>query len=305
VNISDIVLVLVVGLQQSIAVALAAQGELVTEKSGVLNIGIEGVMLMSAFVAAFVNWWMEPSLGTWSPYVGILGGVATGMVMNFLLAFMSTKLRVDQVIAGIGINIFAGGATVLALILSFHVFDQTPPAYRIAPVFTIPGMPVVGNISPLEVFMFILPVLVYFFLNKTKLGLHIRATGENPKAADTAGLNVTKIRIIATVLGGAMIGVAGAYLSVDYSPNFVRGVTRGLGFIALAAVISGGWKPQWALGMSILFGISQGLYIQFGGVAGYTYLLSVLPYLVTVAALAIAGARLRSPAALGTPYKKE
>ncbi|HVP22874.1 MAG TPA: ABC transporter permease [Conexivisphaerales archaeon] len=304
-NVGDIALVLVVGLQQSIAVALASQGELITEKSGILNIGIEGVMLMSAFVAAFVNWRVEGSFGAWSPYVGILGGMLTGMVMNFLLAFMSTKLRVNQVIAGIGMNIFSGGATVLALILIFHVFDQTPPAFRVAPVFTIPGMPVVGNVSPLEIFMFILPVITYWFLYRTKLGLHIRATGENPKAADTAGLNVTKIRIVATVLGGAMIGMAGAYLSVDYSPNFVRGVTRGLGFIAMAAVISGGWKPQWALGMSILFGISQGLYIQFGGVAGYTYLLSVLPYLVTVAALTIAGARLRSPAALASPYIKE
>jgi ABC-type uncharacterized transport system permease subunit len=302
---SDIVVLVVLGLQQVVTIALASQGELLSEKSGIMNIGIEGTMLISAFMAAYVNWLLGPTFGTSSPYLALFAGILTGMLINFVLAFMSTKLHVDQVIAGIGINVFAGGITVLALIKIFGVYDSTPLAYAMPPIFTIPGLSSTGNVSPLEIFAFIVPVFVYLLLNKTTFGLHVKAVGENPKAADTAGLNVAKIRIFATVLGGAMIGLAGSYLSISINSSFIKGTTRGLGFIALGAVIAGAWRPFVTLGFSLLFGITFGVYIEYGGMQGYTYLLNALPYLVTVMALALTTKRLRPPTALGTPYKKE
>jgi simple sugar transport system permease protein len=133
----------------------------------------------------------------------------------------------------------------------------------------------------------------------------VRAAGENPKAAEAAGLDVARTRMLATTLGGALLGLAGANLSVVLSNYFVRGITRGLGFIALAAVIAGAWSPLWVTGVSVLFGMSWGVYIRYNSAQGYTFLFGALPYLVTVAVLAIASTRLRPPAALATPYKKE
>ena len=302
----DIFVVLVaIGLQQAVTVGLAAQGELITEKSGILNIGLEGVMLLAAFAAAYSNWFFERSVGPWSPVLGLLVGTGVGMVTNLFFSFISTKIHVDQVIAGIGINIFAGGITIVATIVNFQSFDSTPLSNQLPALFSIPGLASTGSVSALEVAMFVVPVLVYFLLNRTSFGLHVRAVGENPKAAEAAGLDVSRTRIAATTLGGALLGLSGAYLSVVLSNYFVRGMTRGLGFIALAAVIAGAWNPKWVLGVSILFGMSWGVYVQFNSQQGYTFLFGALPYLLTVTVLAIASARLRPPAALATPYKKE
>ena len=187
---NELVILLVLGLQQAVTIGLAAQGELLSEKSGVMNIGIEGTMLLSAFVAGYMNWFLRPALGSFSPYAALAMGMLAGMLVNFILSVLSTKLYVDQVIAGIGINVFAGGVTILALINIFHVHDQTPPAGTIPPTFTIPGLSISGQVSPLEIIAFILPVAVYLVLNRTTFGLRVRAVGENPKAAEKAGLNV-------------------------------------------------------------------------------------------------------------------
>jgi simple sugar transport system permease protein len=305
-----ILVVVVVGLQQAVTVALAAEGELITEKSGIINIGIEGVMLISAFMGGFVNWYTQGTVGIYSSLLGLLAGMAVGVVMNFFMAFISTKLHVDQVIAGIGINVFAGGATVLGVIgtgvlAKSPSVDSTPLANQMPSLFYIPGLASSGGISPLEIVMFIAPLFAWFLLYRTKFGLHVRAVGENPKAAEAAGLNVARTRIMATVVGGVFLGMSGAYLSVVLSNYFVRSMTRGLGFIALSAVIAGAWSPGWVLGVSILFGLSWGVYVQFNSALGLTFLFGVLPYLVTVAVLSVASRRLRPPAALALPYRKE
>ncbi len=300
-----LVIIGAIGLQQAVTVGLAAQGELLTEKSGVLNIGLEGVMLTSAFAAAYFNWFFELRVGLLSPYLALLAGVLVGMLVNFLFGFISTKLHVDQVIAGIGINVFALGFTIVATYASFGNFDSTPLANQLPSIISIPGLATTGSVTFLEIGMFIVPVAVLLLLKKTTFGLHVRAVGENPKAAEAAGLNVARTRIMATMLGGALLGLAGANLSVALSNYFVRSMTRGLGFIALAAVIAGAWSPIWVLGMSVLFGMSWAVYIQYNSAMGLTFLFGALPYLVTVAVLAIASTRLRPPAALALPYKKE
>jgi general nucleoside transport system permease protein len=305
-DLTPVILLVVFGLQQGITIGVAANGELITEKAGILNIGIEGVMLTSAFFAAAVNFWLGRSLGGSSAYVGLAVGMATGVGMNLVLAFLATKLHVDQVIAGIGINIFALGLT-FAMLQGFFVLEGTPISNAIAPLFTIGGLTngLAPKVSPLMPVLFVLPVLVYIFLNRTKFGLHIRAVGENPKAAEAAGIDVVKTRIIATGLGGALLGLGGSYLTVDFFNSFTPDITAGIGFIALAAVIAGGWNPAYVLGMSILFGASVGLSFVLQVTGPEFYIISMLPYMMTVAVLGIASKRLRPPSALALPYQKE
>jgi simple sugar transport system permease protein len=154
--------------------------------------------------------------------------------------------------------------------------------------------------------LFLLPLFVFLLLSRTKLGLHIKAVGENPKAAEVAGVSVSRTRVIATSLGGALLGMAGAYLTVDLFNQFTPGITGGLGFIALAAVIAGAWSPAYVLGVAGVFGLTEGLTYVVGATSGAeTYLLSMPPYVITIAVMAIASKRLRPPAALAQPYKKE
>lgn len=304
-------LIVVFGLEEAVVIAVAAQGELITEKSGILNIGIEGVMLMSAFGAAAVDTTFQHTFGASSALVGLGSGMVIGVAANFVFAYMSTRIHVDQVVAGIGINIFGLGITYVFSAVYFNI-DGTPRANTLPPIFSIPGLPKsLASVSPLEVLMFILPVLVYLLLNRTTFGLHIRATGENPKAAEAAGLDVAKTRILATALGGALLGMAGGYMTVDLASSFIPNITQGIGFIALAAVIAGAWNPFWVLGMGVLFGGLVGsvnvVEVTYGVTStNPTYLfLVVLPYAITVAVLALASKRLRPPAALALPYKKE
>jgi ABC-type uncharacterized transport system permease subunit len=308
VDTTSAILAISFGLQFAVTIGIAAQGELLTEKSGILNIGIQGVLTFSAFTAAVANIYLAPVIGDNSAYLAILVGMGTGVLVNFFFAFLSTKLNVDQVIAGIGINILAGGITEIVLLLRFNV-DGTPSSNYLPTLFTLRGIAsgVSISVSPLEVVMFILPFFTYYFLFKTKLGLHARAVGENPKAAEVAGVSVANTRLLITSIGGSLLGLAGAYRSVDlfnyYDPNVYL---SGYGFIALAAVIAGGWKPGYVLGVSLLFGFSLGVIPVLGVTTGPPfYFVTMLPYLATVSVLAIASKRLRPPTALATAYKKE
>lgn len=307
-DLTPVILLIVFGLQKAIPIAIAADGELVTEKSGVLNIGIYGVMVIAAFVAAAVDYSLGRSAGEGSAYLGLLAGMAAGVAMNFAFAFLSTRIHVDQVIAGIGINIFAVGITYVLLQRYFQI-DGTPIANTMVPLFSVGGLSqgLTLKISPLMAAMFVLPILVFLLLGRTKLGLHIRAVGENPKAAEAAGIDVVKTRIIATSIGGALLGMAGAYFTIDFNPNFTPDPTGSIipGFIALAAVIAGGWTPSYVLGMSVLFGMTVGLQYVMEVPGALIYLVIMLPYIVTVAILGLASKRLRPPAALALPYKKE
>ena len=307
-DVTSFVLAVSFGLDYAVVIGIAAQGELLTEKSGILNIGIQGVITLSAFAAAVTNTLLEPSIGGWSPYAGLAAGIAMGVGANFFFSFLSTMLNVDQVIAGIGINILAGGVTEIILNLRFQL-DGTPIANSLPALFTIRGLAsgVSVSISPLVAAMFVLPGIVYLVLVRTRIGLHARAVGENPKAAEVAGISVTRTRMVATSLGGALLGLSGAYLTVDLFNYYQPGVYfNGFGFIALAAVIAGAWRPAYVLGVSLLFGFSLGLIFVIQATTGPPfYLLTMLPYLTTVGVLAVASKRLRPPAALAAAYKKE
>lgn len=306
-DLTPIIFLLYFGLQRAVPIAIAAQGELVTEKSGILNIGIYGAMLIPAFVAAAVDLTVA-DMGSLSPFIGLAAAMVAGVGINFVFAFLATKTHIDQVIAGIGINIFSVGITTVFL-QRFYSLDGTPIDRTVSPVFEIGGLPnnVTLPISPLMILMFVLPILVFLFLGRSKLGLHIRAVGENPKAAEAAGINVARVRLLATSIGGAFLGLGGAYLTVDLNRYFIFDPSSSFmpAFIALAAVISGGWNPSYVLGMSILFGGTEALHPVLNLPSNQGYLLDALPYLVTVVVLGIASKRLRPPAALASPYKKE
>jgi len=306
-DLSWLILLAGFGLQNAIPIGLGAQGELVTEKSGILNIGLYATMAIPAFVAAATNIALS-SLGVASAYGALLAAMVTGAALNFVFAYIATKIHVDQVIAGIGLNIFAVGITAVFL-ERFYSVDGTPNGHQIPPLFSITGLAqnVRINVSPLMAAMFILPVLVYLFLSRTKLGMHIRAVGEDPKAAEAAGVNVAWVRIVATSIGGILLGLGGAFLTVDFNPNFVPDYSQAIfpAFIALAAVIAGGWKPGYVLAVSILFGVTEALRPVLAVSSVQGYLFSTLPYIVTVVVLGIASKRLRPPAALAVPFKKE
>jgi ABC-type uncharacterized transport system permease subunit len=303
-----LVLLAVFGLQNAVPIGIAAQGEVVTERSGILNIGIYGSMAIPAFAAAATDLALGGALGHGSAYAALLAAMATGAGINFVFAYMSTKVHVDQVIAGIGINIFAVGITAVFL-ERFYTLDGTPNGNTVAPLFSISGLAqgLRLSVSPLLAVMFVAPLLVYLFLSRSRLGLHIRAVGENPKAAEAAGIDVAWTRIVATTIGGMLLGLGGAYLTVDFNPNFVPDYAQAIfpAFIALAAVIAGGWKPGYVLAVSILFGVTEALRPVLAVSSTEGYLLTTMPYIVTVVVLGIASKRLRPPAALALPYKKE
>jgi ABC-type uncharacterized transport system permease subunit len=307
-DLSLVVLLVVFGLQQGTAISIAAGGELIGEKSGILNIGIQGVMTMGAFSAAVVNYIFSASYPGFSPVLGLAAGMATGVVVALVFSLMCTRLNVDQVIAGIGINVFALGFAYVISALHWKV--DGPPASNstVTPLFTVSSLASNPVISPLVVVMLVLPVLSYLLLKRTRLGLRIRAVGESPRAAEAAGVSVGNTRVVASAIAGALMGLGGAYMTVDLYNQFtpLSWAVSATGFIALAAVIAGAWNPFYATGMSIVFGVSLGAtHVVESTSASTTYIIQMVPYVVTIIILAIASKRLRPPTALGLPYAKE
>ncbi len=299
-----IISVLAVTLALATPLILGAMGGVVSERAGVVNISIEGLMLTSAFACAAV------ASGTGNLYVGVLGGIVAGALGGLFLAFLSVTLRVDQIVGGFVINIAAAGGTSFIFRSAYGSGSiSTPPLNAI----NIPGLsqiPALGRIlfqqDPLVYVALALVAVVHIYLFRTRIGLRSRAVSENPKAADVAGINVYLVRYLAVIASGALSGLAGAYL-VGYVGSFSEGMTAGRGFIALAAVIFGKWRPVPAMLGALLFGFCDALQgqLQVSGVTVPVPLLLMLPYVVTIVVLAGFIGRAVAPAADGIPYVKE
>jgi len=278
---------------------LATVGEIINEKSGVVNIGIEGTMLFSAFVAALVT-----AISN-NPWLGLAGGIAGGVALGLLHGFISVYLKGDQIISGIGINMLAYGLCVMGLVMTWHSFGASPP------VPILPSAAVAeSSISVLTPVAIVVAVLAWLFLTRTGTGLRLCACGEDPRAAEAMGVNVELTRFLATVGGAALMGVAGAFLVVGWIGQFTRQITSGMGFIALANVAFSNWNPLLAILGAYIFGFFNAIpYVlqMAAGFARYAYLVKTIPYLATVAVLAIIARRARAamPRALGKPYIKE
>jgi general nucleoside transport system permease protein len=283
-----------------------ALGGIVSERSGVVNVGLEGMMLMGAFFGIFG----ADLLDSW--FLGLLVGMAAGGVLALVHAFFSVQLRADQIVSGIALNFLALGVT--GYVFLDHYGDQgTPDNIPRVPDISIPGVKnlsffgdAIGHANTLTWVALILVAGLTVFLFRTPRGLRLRSVGEHPRAAETVGISVPRTRYLAVTASGMFAAMGGAYLSIGFVGSFNQGMTAGRGFIALAAVIFGKWHPVGALGAALLFGFSTALAQRLPAFSPSTAVLfQALPYVLTLIAVAGVIGRSRPPAAVGQPYIKE
>ena len=274
---------------------LAALGGLFSERSGVINIALEGMMLAGAFTAAAVTY----ALG--NPYAGLVAGLMAGVMIAAIHAVACIQYKADQVVTGTAINILMLG---LPAFLSGAFFLSSGSTPQIPKEQLIPSIPIV--------IAFALVPLSWYVLYKTPFGLRLRSVGENPEAADAAGVKVARMRYAGVLLSGALAGIGGAYLSIGQSSLFTRNMTSGRGFIALAALIFGKWRPVQTLLACLLFGFTEAVSIQMQGVVKLpsgddipVQFIQMVPYVLTIVVLAGFIGSSRPPRALGIPYEKE
>lgn len=285
--------------------AFAALGGLFSERSGVINIGLEGLMLISAFAGAVGSFY------TGSPLLGLAAAIAAGLVFALVHAAATITFEADQIISGTAINLLALGGTGFLMVELFGSGGTSPRVETFDPV-RIPllaDIPVIGaplfDQSILVYLLYLAVPLCFFALYRTRFGLRLRATGEVPEAVDVTGISVPAMRYRGVALSGVLAALGGAYLSISNLSAFTENMTLGRGFIALAALIFGRWNPVRAFGAALLFGFAEAIVLRGANVAVPRELIDSLPYLVVIVALAAFGGRAVAPAALGRPYRKE
>lgn len=290
----------------ALPIVFAGLAAILSERSGVMNIGIEGIILLGACATSIGG----SLLG--SPLAGIGVGVIAGALLGLLLAVLSIRYQVDQVIAGTVLNLAAAGITTFMYTRILQVKPElnSPGLVGSTPIPFLSDIPIIGptlfNGSFFLYTGYILIVVMQFAIYRTRWGLRLRATGENPKAAATIGIDVLKIRYRALTAGGAVAGFAGAYLVVVSTGSFQIGMSAGIGFIGIAAMIFGGWNPVGVAGAALVFGFARSAESRLGtvGVDVPTVFLSILPYVVTIIVVAGVVGRVRGPSAVGQPYEQ-
>jgi ABC-type uncharacterized transport system permease subunit len=283
----------------------AALGGMFSERSGVVNIGLEGLMLISAFagvVGAFLSG---------SALVGLGFGLAAGLLFALIHALMCITFEADQIISGTAINLLALGGTGFLMVLIFGSGGTSPrvSGFKEVAIPLLSDIPLIGpalfNQSLLIYLMYALIPISWFVVFRTPFGLRLRATGEVPEAVDTAGVSVTRMRYYGVALSGLLAACGGVYLSMGILSAFSENMTVGRGFIALAALIFGRWNPIGAAGAALLFGFGLAVSFQVPQEAIPIEFIQMLPYILTIVALAGFGGRAIAPAAIGRPYRKE
>ncbi|HEY6333660.1 MAG TPA: ABC transporter permease [Blastocatellia bacterium] len=288
---------------------LAALGGMYSERGGVINIALEGIMLAGAFTAAAVTAFVH------NPWIGLIAAAAAGLAVSLIHAVASIAFRADQVVVGTAINIMFLGVPAL---LSGALFASTGSTPQLKREYTLPDwrIPVIDRVpllsqllsghKPIVYLALAMVPISYFVLFRTRFGLRLRAVGENPEAADTAGISVSKMRYAGVLLSGVLAGIGGAYLSIGQNSLFTRNMTAGRGFIALAALIFGKWHPVGAFLACMLFGLADAVSIRMQGVVPVpVQLIQLIPYVLTLVVLAGFIGRATPPRAIGVPYAKE
>ena len=267
---------------------LAALGGLFSERSGVINIALEGLLLAGAFTAATVTHFSG------NPWIGLAAAILAGAAVAAIHAVACIKFKADHVVSGTAINILFLGVPAL---LSGALFESTGATPQIPKSQLLPYAPIV--------IAFALVPITWYVLNRTPFGLRLRAVGENPEAADTAGVPVIRMRYIAVILSGVLAGIGGTYLSIGQSSLFTRNMSAGRGFIALAALIFGKWRPVQTMLACLLFGFAEAVSIQMQGVTPVpVQFIQIVPYVLTMIVLVGFIGSSRAPRALGLPYQK-
>jgi simple sugar transport system permease protein len=283
----------------------AALGGMFSERSGVVNIGLEGLMLISAFAGV-----VGASLAG-SALVGLGFALAAGLIFALIHALMCITFEADQIISGTAINLLALGGTGFLMVQIFGSGGTSPrvPGFKEVPIPLLSDIPLIGpalfNQSLLVYLMYLLIPITWFAVFRTPFGLRLRATGEVPEAVDTAGVSVSRMRYYGVALSGLLAACGGVYLSMGILSAFTEGMTNGRGFIALAALIFGRWNPIGAAGAALLFGFAQAVTFQAPQEIIPLEFIQMLPYILTIVVLAGFGGRAIAPAAIGRPYRKE
>lgn len=302
----------------TVPIALAALGAVYSERGGVVNIALEGIMIVGTFFGAAAThlaaqaWAQAPgAAAVLPPTVGMLAAAAAGVGLALVHAVVAVSLRVDQILSGVALNLLAGGLVRFLNILFFGVATQSPgvrgfPAISIPVLRDIPWLePLASGLSPMIPAALVLVLLGHWGLRQTRFGLRLRAVGEHPAAAESLGIDVLRVRYIGVLLSGALAGLAGGYLAIEQGRGYLEGMTQGRGFIALAAMIFGNWWPLGALGAAALFGYFDALSLRVVHTRLPYQFITVLPHLASILVLAGVVRRATPPAADGIPYSKE
>lgn len=300
-----IISILTATVRISTPLLLAALGELITERAGILNLGVEGGMLMSAFMGFYVT---HASGSLW---VGLLAAVLTGALMNLIMVFMAATLKVEQVVTGLALNMLASGMSLCLYKLAFSDAKGKIPTIPIFQNVEIPFLsqiPVIGEIlfsqKLLTYAAFLLVPAVWFFLYRTKFGLEIRCIGENPKVIDTKGLSVPARQYAAVLMGGLLIGMGGAFVTICSTVRFIPDITAGRGWLALVIVIAGNWRPMGLVFASLIFAFLDALQLQIQGVGVQIpyQLFLALPYVAAIILMVLKKGISEEPKRLAVPY---
>jgi ABC-type uncharacterized transport system permease subunit len=293
----------------STPILIAALGELVTECAGIMNLGVEGTMLMGAFTGFLVAYQTKSIL------LGTLAAIMIGGLMSMIMAFMASTLKVDQTVTGLAINMLGAGASLFWYRLAFQdLGTATIPTIETSKVMKIPGLseiPYLGEIlfshQLLTYMAFLMVPAAWFFLYRTKFGLRIRGCGENPLAVDLRGVNVTRLQYAATIFGGMMAGLGGSFVTLGTTVRFLPGITGGRGWLAIVIVIAGNWNPWRILIATLIFALLDAIQLQIQGVGVQIpfQILLALPYVIAILALMAGRARSRPPRFLGETYRRE
>ena len=296
--------ILASGIRLATPYLYAAIGETFGQRSGVLNLGVEGQMLLGAFAGFYMTF------TTGSPWLGLLAAILVGALMGLVMGFITVTLHAEQGISGIGIFLFGLGMSDLLFQKTIGSVE-TVKGFQPVHIPVLSDLPIVGEVlfqhNIMVYLAFLLVPVSWYILNKTTLGLKIRAVGENPEAADSLGVNVKGIRYFTCILGGSLSGVAGASLSIALLNVFQQNLTSGQGFIAVALVYFGGWRPLGVMLGSLLFSMvnSLQLWVQVLNLNIPSDIAVMMPYVLTILALVIAVQRVRPPTALSKQFERE
>lgn len=298
----------------STALIFASLGGLYSERSGVINIALEGMMIIGAFTGAVITYLFQDSATSVAPWIGFIAAAIAGALFALPHAVASITFKADQTVSGVALNFLAAGLAVYLTKIIFNGAGQTTTLTSVFSKWEIPllsDIPYLGHAIfeayPTSFLAFIVVFLTWFLLFKTAFGLRLRAVGEHPRAADTVGISVKKMRYTAVMISGALAAMGGATISLTTTSNFSHNTVSGQGFIAIAALIFGKWHPAGAMGAALFFGIAQAIksLVQVYGLTKYvpTEFIFMLPYVLTILVMAGLVGRSSAPAALGKPYE--